>query len=168
VCVACLSPHFTQRMQTLDFSFTDFFRVDHSAARSKAWTVFARLNAGIVGSNPTEGMDVCVYSEFVCRQRPCDGPITRPRSPTDGLKLRNWSETKRFTDALWSKLGATGKRQRETVPPAVSMVKKSICGWKHIDIALLHPTKLHLWVRWRVGVEFIFTICSCRNCRKWL
>jgi hypothetical protein len=30
------------------------------AARSKAWTVFARSNIGIVGSDPTQGMDVCV------------------------------------------------------------------------------------------------------------
>jgi hypothetical protein len=29
-------------------------------ARSKARTVFAHLNAGIVGSNPSQGMDVCV------------------------------------------------------------------------------------------------------------
>jgi hypothetical protein len=37
------------------------------AALSKARTVFARSNAGIVGSNPTQGMDVCVcvYSVFV-------------------------------------------------------------------------------------------------------
>jgi hypothetical protein len=37
------------------------------AARFKAWTVFARSNAGILGSNPTQGMDVCVcvYSVFV-------------------------------------------------------------------------------------------------------
>jgi hypothetical protein len=37
------------------------------AARSKAWTVFARSDAGIVGSNPSNGMDVCVcvYSVFV-------------------------------------------------------------------------------------------------------
>jgi hypothetical protein len=35
------------------------------AARSKAWTVFARSNAEIVGSNPTQGMDVCVYCVFV-------------------------------------------------------------------------------------------------------
>jgi hypothetical protein len=38
------------------------------AARSKAWTVFARSNTEIVGSNPTQGMDVCivcVYSVFV-------------------------------------------------------------------------------------------------------
>ncbi|PNF20358.1 hypothetical protein B7P43_G12827 [Cryptotermes secundus] len=30
------------------------------AERSKACTVFARSEAGIVGSNPTQGMDVCV------------------------------------------------------------------------------------------------------------
>jgi hypothetical protein len=35
------------------------------AALSKAWNVFARLNTGIVGSNPAKGMDVCVYSVFV-------------------------------------------------------------------------------------------------------
>jgi hypothetical protein len=28
--------------------------------RSKAWTVFARSNTGILGSNPTRGMNVCV------------------------------------------------------------------------------------------------------------
>jgi hypothetical protein len=31
-----------------------------AAARSKTWTAFARSNAGIVVSNPTQGMDVCV------------------------------------------------------------------------------------------------------------
>jgi hypothetical protein len=38
------------------------------AARSKAWTVFFRSNAGLVGSNPIQGMDVCivcVYSVFL-------------------------------------------------------------------------------------------------------
>jgi hypothetical protein len=34
-------------------------------ARSKAWNVFARTKTGIVGSNPTRDMDVCVYSVFV-------------------------------------------------------------------------------------------------------
>jgi hypothetical protein len=29
-------------------------------ARCKAWAVFARSNAGIVGSNPTQDMDVCI------------------------------------------------------------------------------------------------------------
>jgi hypothetical protein len=36
------------------------------AARSKAWTVFARSNAGIVGSNPTSGMDICLGLFCIC------------------------------------------------------------------------------------------------------
>jgi hypothetical protein len=36
------------------------------AVRSKAWTVFARSNTGIVGSNPTQGMDVCLSLICVC------------------------------------------------------------------------------------------------------
>jgi hypothetical protein len=35
--------------------------------RSKAYTVFARSEAEIVGSNPTQGMDVCVRFS-VCLQ----------------------------------------------------------------------------------------------------
>jgi hypothetical protein len=35
------------------------------AARSKTWTVFARSNTGIVGSNPTWDINICVYSVFV-------------------------------------------------------------------------------------------------------
>jgi hypothetical protein len=30
-----------------------------------SWNVFARLNTGIMGSNPARGMDVCVYYVFV-------------------------------------------------------------------------------------------------------
>jgi hypothetical protein len=41
---------------------TSLSRTDHSG---RAWTVFARSNTGIVGSNPPRGMDVCVYSVFV-------------------------------------------------------------------------------------------------------
>jgi hypothetical protein len=33
--------------------------------RSEAWNVFAGSNIGILGSNPTQGLDVCVYSVFV-------------------------------------------------------------------------------------------------------
>jgi hypothetical protein len=56
-------------------------------ARSKAWTVFACSNTGIVGSNPTWGMDVFVPLFCVCAVlRPCDGLITRPRNSTDCIK----------------------------------------------------------------------------------
>jgi hypothetical protein len=36
------------------------------AALSKAWTAFARVNGGIVGSNPTRGMDVYVRLFCLC------------------------------------------------------------------------------------------------------
>jgi hypothetical protein len=36
------------------------------AAQAKAWTVFARSSTGIMGSNPTQGMNVCVRLFCVC------------------------------------------------------------------------------------------------------
>jgi hypothetical protein len=36
------------------------------AAQSKAWTVFAHPNTGIMSSNPTWGMDVCLRLFRVC------------------------------------------------------------------------------------------------------
>jgi hypothetical protein len=40
---------------------------DHSGCASKAWTASIRSNTGIMDSNPTPGMDicVCVYYLFV-------------------------------------------------------------------------------------------------------
>jgi hypothetical protein len=57
-------------------------------------------------------MFVCVYSVFVyvAALRRAD---TCPRSPTDCTNLRNRSETKRFTDALCSKVGAAGEGERD-------------------------------------------------------
>jgi hypothetical protein len=49
----------------------------------KAWTIFARSNTGIVGSNPNL-WDIC--AGFFCVVLfcvPCDGLIPRPKSPTD-------------------------------------------------------------------------------------
>jgi len=47
------------------------------AARSKAW-VYGRSPAGIVGSNPTGGMDVCVECCVLSGRGLCDGLITLP------------------------------------------------------------------------------------------
>jgi hypothetical protein len=57
------------------------------AARSEAWTVFSRSNTGIVDSNPTRGMDVCVV---LC----VDSGLTTGWSPFQGVlptlyRLRN-------------------------------------------------------------------------------
>jgi hypothetical protein len=82
--------------------------------RTKAWTVFARPKAGIMGSNSTQGMDVCLRLFCVC----VGSGLATSWSPFQGvlptvLGLRNWSETKRFTDALCSKVGTTGERERD-------------------------------------------------------
>jgi hypothetical protein len=47
--------------------FVGLYGVLTVAAQSKAWTVFARSNTGVVGSNPTRGMAVCVrlFSVYV-------------------------------------------------------------------------------------------------------
>jgi hypothetical protein len=34
------------------------------AARSKSWIVFTRSNTGVVGSNPTQDMDICIVCLF--------------------------------------------------------------------------------------------------------
>jgi hypothetical protein len=52
------------------------------AERSETFTVFTRFEAGTVGLNPTQGMDVSCWC-MCARFSVCDELITRPRSPTD-------------------------------------------------------------------------------------
>jgi hypothetical protein len=69
-----------------NFVFNAFSSPITVAARSKAWTVFARSNTEIVVSNPTRGMDVCAFILCfcsVCKKRSFDGLIPRPRSPVN-------------------------------------------------------------------------------------
>jgi hypothetical protein len=67
------------------------------AAGSQAWTVFVRSSNGIVGSNPTQGMDVCivcVYSVFVwsCVYEAAMWWVDNSSKVSDQLciGLRNW------------------------------------------------------------------------------
>jgi hypothetical protein len=64
------------------------------AARSKALTAFARSNAGIVGSYPTRGKDVCVYSVFVLgTDLATGGSLVHGVLPTVyKIKKLNWNE----------------------------------------------------------------------------
>jgi hypothetical protein len=82
------------------------------AAWSEAWTIFVRSNIGVVGSNPTQYMDVYVYSVCIGSDLATGWSLVQRVLPTL-LGLRNWSETKRLTDVLYSKVGATGKRETE-------------------------------------------------------
>jgi hypothetical protein len=69
------------------------------AARSKAWTVFARSNTGIAGSNPTRGMDVCVRLFRICVVLCVGSGLATGWSPVQGVlptvyRLRNWKAAK--------------------------------------------------------------------------
>jgi hypothetical protein len=60
------------------------------AAQSKALTVFASSNTGVLSWNPTREMNVCVWLFYLCcpvyRQRPSDGLFSVQRRPTDCVK----------------------------------------------------------------------------------
>jgi hypothetical protein len=58
-----------------------------TATRSTAWTVFARSNAGIVCSNPTQGMDVCVCLFCVCVVLYVGSGLATSWSPVKGVLL---------------------------------------------------------------------------------
>jgi hypothetical protein len=76
-------------------------------ARPKAWTSFDRLNAKIMGSNPTQGMDSCVCLFCVCVLLCVGSDLGTGWSPVKGviptvykikkLKKRPWFNKKKKT-----------------------------------------------------------------------
>jgi hypothetical protein len=70
------------------------------AARSKAWTAFARSNTAIVGSNPTWGMDVCARLFCICPVLCVQVDVSGRADPlsTESYRLckrpRNWKAVK--------------------------------------------------------------------------
>jgi hypothetical protein len=83
------------------------------AALCKARFFFSRSNIGIVGSNPTQRMDVCLRLFCICVVLFVGSGLATGRSPVQlvlptVLGLKKLSETKRFTDALFFKVGAIG------------------------------------------------------------
>jgi hypothetical protein len=53
-------------MVNLQFAHIVFYVPITVALRSEAWPFFANSRAGIVGSNPTQGTDVCVRLFCFC------------------------------------------------------------------------------------------------------
>jgi hypothetical protein len=77
------------------FNSVKFWKPITVTARSKEWTVFTRSNAGIVGSNPTQGMDVCVRIFCVCVVLCAGRGLVTGWSPVQGVLptvygLWNW------------------------------------------------------------------------------
>jgi hypothetical protein len=103
------------------------------AARSKAWTVFARSNASIVGSNPTKGMDVCLRLLCLYRQRPCDWLSPRPRSPTGCLRITELKWKKAFQGCPILQSGSNREeRERDNPYSIIHQVPDNIsdiCHW---------------------------------------
>jgi hypothetical protein len=69
---------------TLHHSVWESSRSQWPAARSKAWTVFAHSNIGIMGSNPTQSMDVCLRLFFVCVDLCVGSGLATGWSPVQG------------------------------------------------------------------------------------
>jgi hypothetical protein len=55
------------------------------AARSEAWIIFVGFNTGIVGSNLTQGMDVCVRLFCVCAVLCADSGLATGSFPAQGV-----------------------------------------------------------------------------------
>jgi hypothetical protein len=87
------------------------FRPFTVAARSKAWTVFAVCNAGIVGSNPTQGMDVCVLLFRVCVVLCVGSGLATGWSPVQGVLLTVYKIKKLKKAAEVQKIGLKSLRQ---------------------------------------------------------
>jgi hypothetical protein len=81
------------------------------AVRSKAWTVFARLDAGITSSNPTWDMDICVRLFCVCAVLCVQiAALRRADPPAEGSyqlckRSSNWKEAKVQQRALEPQTG---------------------------------------------------------------
>jgi hypothetical protein len=102
------------------FAFLLFINYLYTGHSGRA--VFALSNTGIVGSNPTQGMDICLrlfcVCVVLCSYLPCSGLIPRTRSPTDSLRIKKLKGNKAFHGCPMFQSGSKGKkrvRERERI-----------------------------------------------------
>jgi hypothetical protein len=91
VCKDILTSHRrTNTRNMLKIKCSNFLMPIPLATLSKAWIIFARSNAWIVGSNPTRGMDVCVrlFCVYAAALRRADPPSKY--SYRLCIRLSNW------------------------------------------------------------------------------
>jgi hypothetical protein len=84
----CFWKHLCQWL--IDYSNT-MLELITVAARSKAWSVFTCLNTGIMGSNPTRDMDVCVLLFCVCALLCVGIGLATGWSPVQGVLPKAWT-----------------------------------------------------------------------------
>jgi hypothetical protein len=83
------------------------------ASRSQAYTVFARSNTGIVGSNLTRGMDVCVPLCCVCVVLGVGSGLATGWSPVQGV-LSTVNRIKKLKRAQGPKRSRAIEREKKT------------------------------------------------------
>jgi hypothetical protein len=118
-----------------------------AAARCKGWNIFACSNAGIVGSNPTEGMDIflrlfCVYVAL-CRWRPYNGLIPRPSGFTDcrNALCKSWGKR--------NVIKAGTKHTKRHAAGAISLelsikrllLRASVAKFSELSLMIYHGTR---------------------------
>jgi hypothetical protein len=127
------------------------------AARSRAWTIFARLDAGIVCSNPTQGTDVwCMYAFILCLGSGLATGWSLVQGVLPSVKkwLRNW---KRGLGPEWA--GRTIERKGKKVNFSQVRHYLRAMSWKHGGV---DPC-----TRWRCVVSFTPRQLYCRGNRHW-
>jgi hypothetical protein len=78
-------PPSSSSIQQQQYWVSRLITADYMAARSKAWTVFACSNTGIVGLNPIQGLDVCMPLFCVCVVLPVGGGLATGWSAVQGV-----------------------------------------------------------------------------------
>jgi hypothetical protein len=99
------------------------------AARSKAWTLFARSNAEIVGSNPTQGMDICVRLFCVCTVL-CAGSQVAAFQLADPPSKESYRLCKKI-----KKLNKSAKVQQRAVEPQIDKLEKVIQYSNYVSVS---------------------------------
>jgi hypothetical protein len=95
------------------YSLTTCKRADRNShnGRAKAWTVFDRSSTWIVGSNPTQSMDISVYSVlvYVAALRRSNPPSKKSYRLSENKKLK-WK--KAFHERLMLQSGSNKEKER--------------------------------------------------------
>jgi hypothetical protein len=102
-----------------------------------------------------EWLFVCDYSVFVCTYQPCDGLITRPRSPTDCLRLKKIEVKRSVSWCRMLRVGATGIKPDRRRYWSKLVLHISLVKWLHV-IQTMYITWYVMWLN--LGVCLL-----CRN-----
>jgi hypothetical protein len=122
------------------------------AAQSKTWNVLARLTTGVVGSNPTRGMDVCVRLFCVCVLLCVGSGLVTGWSPVQVVlailyRLRNWKSgqgPKGYRTIEKDIINSSYKSRVSTNPWGEIMLITNTIFWDAIPCSLVEDEFLSL------------------------